>query len=172
MLKLFSTLCITMLLSTTSVFAQGYIEKLIPEAKMVGQGRFSALVWNIYDAALYTSDGQWKKEEPFALSLTYLRYLNGKKIADRSIQEIRKQGFSDEIKLATWHAQMRQIFPDVSEGVVLTGIRTKEGVSIFYKNGQEIGRINDSEFSRHFFDIWLSEKTSAPDLRRKLLGIL
>ena len=53
----------------------------------------------------------------------------------------------------------------------LTGLHTREGHTVFFENGAEIGRIKDSEFSKRFFDIWLHEKTSAPDLRRKLLGM-
>jgi hypothetical protein len=105
-----------------------------------------------------------------ALKLSYLRTLRGRKIADRSIEEMRGIGITDEVKLAAWHTQMRNIFPDVQDGVSLTGVWTASGESIFFKNGQEIGRIKDPDFGKAFFDIWLSDKTSAPRLRQKLLG--
>ena len=110
--------------------------------------------------------------QPFALKLSYLREIEGKKIADRSIEEMRDQGIQDEVKLATWHSQMRNIFPDVDAGINLTGISTDKGEAVFYKDNLEIGRISDPQFSKAFFDIWLNEQTSAPDLRRKLLGAL
>ena len=65
---------------------------------------------------------------------------------------------------------MRKIFPDVGKGVRLTGVYTGTDETIFYKNNSEIGRIKDPDFSKAFFGIWLDEKTSAPDLRRSLLG--
>jgi hypothetical protein len=159
-----------MILSTMPAFAIEHIRAYIPAAEKVGEGRMNYMFWSIYDATLYAPAGSWGDDEPFALELTYLRALQGKKIADHSIVEIRSQGFSNEIKLATWHAQMRKIFPDVDEGAKLTGAYTQTGETIFYKDGNEIGRIKDPEFGRAFFDIWLSEKTSEPYLRRKLLG--
>lgn len=128
------------------------------------------MFWDVYDVTLYAPQGDWSPDKPFALQLTYLRKLDGKKIADRSIEEMRGQGMDNEVKLATWHAQLRKIFPDVDNGLRLTGVYTKYGATVFYENNTEIGKINDPEFGQAFFDIWLNEKTSAPGLRSKLLG--
>ena len=106
---------------------------------------------------------------PLALSLTYLRHLAGKDIADRSIVEIRKQGFTDEAKLGDWRGQLRAIMPDVKEGTTLTGVLTATGQTEFCRNGSRIGTIRDPDFGPRFFDIWLGPKTSAPGLRAKLL---
>jgi len=146
------------------------IREYVPQAQKVGEARMSVMFWDIYDASLYAPKGQWSFDKPFALQLHYLRHLDGEKIADRSVKEMRKQGFDNEVKLATWHTQMREIFPDVEEGDVLSGIFTKDGQSIFYQGEQEIGRIKDPDFSRRFFAIWLSPQTSAPELRTALLG--
>ena len=40
----------------------------------------------------------------------------------------------------------------------------------FYNRDKFIASVTDPEFARAFFDIWLSEKTSAPAVRAKLLG--
>jgi len=165
------TACILAFLGITPVMAFDEIKSKVPAAKKVGDGRLSYMIWDVYDAALYASEGVWQKTKPYALQLSYLRDFKGKKIADRSIEEMRGQGITDEMKLAAWHAQMDKIFPDVTDGDVLTGIYTDSGDSIFYKNGEEIGQINDPEFSAAFFGIWLDENTSAPELRKKLLGV-
>jgi hypothetical protein len=144
--------------------------KYVPAAEPVGHGRMSVFTMDIYDATLYTPGGEWQETPPFALQLSYLRPIAGQKIANRSIEEIRRQGYNDEVKLAAWHAQLREIFPDVGEGVSLTGIYTKDSQTIFYKGNREIGRIPDPEFGKYFFNIWLGKNTSAPDLRQKLLG--
>lgn len=166
------TACALALLGITPAYAINHIRAHIPQAQKVGEGRMSVMFWDVYDATLYAPQGTWQEKEPFALQLSYLRNLEGKKIADRSVEEIRAQGFKDEVKLATWHAQMRKIFPDVDDGITLTGVNTKIGETVFYMDNIEIGRIKDPEFSKAFFNIWLSEKTSAPDLRRKLLGAI
>lgn len=164
------TACILTVLGITPAYAMQHIRSYIPTAQKVGQGRLTYLLWDVYDATLYAPQGQWEKGEPLALQLSYLRDIEGKKIADRSAEEMRQQGLADEVKIATWHAQMKKIFPDVDEGMSLTGIYTDTGESVFYKDNVEIGRINDPEFSNAFFGIWLNEGTSSPDLRRKLLG--
>ena len=145
-------------------------QSYVPEAQKVGEGRLTYLFWDVYDAELYAPKGSLSLDKPFALKLSYLRPIPGKKIADRSIEEMRAQGVEDEIKLATWHEQMNRIFPDVDQGVDLTGVYTSKGETVFYQGSTVIGKIKDKEFSRAFFDIWLSEQTSAPDLRKKLLG--
>ena len=164
------TACALAVLGITPAYAFDYIRQYVPRAQKVGQGRLTYLLWDVYDATLYAPGGAWQKDQPFALQLSYLRDITGKKIADRSVEEMRNQALADEVQLATWHAQMSNIFPDVGEGISLTGVYTKDGVTVFYRDNNEIGRIEDPEFSRAFFGIWLNEATSAPDLRRKLLG--
>ena len=164
------TTCVMAVLGITQLHAADYIRSEMPSVKRVGEGRLTYMFWDVYDAVLYAPDGQWSQNKPYALHLSYLRDIKGEKIADRSVKEMRAQGFSDEVKLAMWHAQMEEIFPDVREGDALTGLRTREGHTVFFQDGTEIGRIKDPEFSKRFFDIWLHENTSAPELRLKLLG--
>lgn len=168
--KIVRTTCALAVLGITPAYAMEKITTFVPNAQKVGEGRLTYLFWDVYDAALFAPDGQWNSDQPFALKLSYLRDITGEKIADRSIEEMRNQGFDDEVKLATWHTQMRDIFPDVGKGTSLTGVYTSDGAAVFYYNNEESGRINDAEFSALFFNIWLSPDTSAPDLRRKLLG--
>lgn len=165
-----TALCTIYIFTSSPAYSLDYVESFIPNLKKVGEGRMTYLLWEIYDAALYAPEGTLQKGKPFALKLSYLRNIEGKKIADISIEEMRKQGITNEIKLATWHAQMNAIFPNVKKGASLTGVYTNTGETIFYDNDKEIGRISDQDFSESFFNIWLSEKTSAPDLRRLLLG--
>jgi hypothetical protein len=150
--------------------APAFMASYVPDARAVGEARLSILIWDVYDATLYAPAGRWQASCPFSLSLAYLRDLSGSEIADRSVEEIRKQGFSDEIRLAAWHKQMRDIFPDVHKGSSLTGVCMADGTTLFIRNGKEIGKIRDKEFSKRFFDIWLGERTSEPALRRQLLG--
>ncbi len=164
------TACIFAILGISPAYATQHIRTHIPTAEKVGQGRLTYLFWDVYDATLFAPQGRWEEGKPLALKLSYLRDIEGRKIADRSAEEMRLQGLADEVKIAAWHAQMHKIFPDVDEGMDLTGVYTETGESVFYKNNIEIGRISDPEFSAAFFGIWLNEQTSVPNLRRKLLG--
>lgn len=142
----------------------------LADKKLIGEGKLYYFLLHIYDAKLYSDDGAFSFDKPFALKLEYKRKLYGKKIADRSAEEIRKIGFKDEIKLAAWHSQMKEIFPDVDDGVSITGFYTPGKQTVFYKNDKEIGIIKDPEFGKWFFGIWLNEKTSEPVLLKQLLG--
>ena len=147
------------------------IDRYVPSAKKVGEDRLSYLLWDIYDASLYSPNGVFSKDQPFALKLDYLRWLKGIRIAERSAKEIREQGFDNEEKLSRWLDQMIDIFPSVEEGDTITGIRNKNGHAVFYLNDQRIGVVKDKEFTEKFFGIWLSAKTSEPGMRRELLGL-
>lgn len=142
----------------------------VPDAELAGKARLKYLVWNVFDAELYAPAGRWKPDAPFALTLHYLRDFSGKAIARRSAEEIRKQGFRNEAKLAAWQRQMERIFPDVSEKTRITGVRDSNGHTIFYRNGRKIGAIRDREFTSRFFNIWLGRKVADPRFRNRLTG--
>lgn len=156
---------------SSPVLAQAEGTRLLADAQQVGKGRLTYFLWDVYDATLTAPAGEWQSDQPFALTLHYLRALDGHDIADRSVEEMRKLGFDDEVKLAAWHSQMLDIFPDVAEGSELTGLYSPEAPTVFFKDNQEIGSIHDPEFGIWFFNIWLSENTSEPELRAQLLGL-
>jgi hypothetical protein len=147
------------------------ILKHVPDAQKVGTGRLSFLLWDVYDATLYASQKRYNALQPYALKLAYLIDLKGADIADRSVEEMRKQGFADEGKLAEWQKAMKKLFPDVKKGSVLTGIRDANGDALFYFNDAFIGSINDKAFTERFFAIWLDKNTSETALRKQLLGL-
>jgi hypothetical protein len=151
-------------------FATEAIFTAVPNASVVGRGVLTYVFWDIYAATLYAPHGRWDPAKPYALSLEYYRNLDGKDIADRSVQEMRKEGVADEIKLATWNAQLKTIYPDVKDGSVLSAIYLPGKETVFYSGDNVIGSIKGDEFGKYFFGIWLGERTSAPELRRALLG--
>lgn len=145
----------------------------IPQAVLQGTGTYRWFGLTIYDAALWISGGNPSNmRQRFALDLTYARNLYGNKIAEASIDEIDKLKFGTAEQRQRWLLQMKGIFPDVREGSRITGIHIPNEAARFYLNGKFLGEIRDPEFARSFFAIWLDKKTSAPDLRSKLLGNL
>ncbi len=157
--------------TSLSALANTAVERHIENAKIVGEERFTYLFWDIYDAKLYAPNATFDKAKPFALSLHYLHALDGEKIADKSANSIRELGFTDEVRLAAWHSEMLNIFPDVDKGSVITGVYEPNKPTHFYLGSEEIGMVRDPEFGKWFFDIWLSEKTEEPEFRAKLLGL-
>jgi hypothetical protein len=146
------------------------VAKNVPNAAVVGQDMFTYYFFDVYEATLFAPQGKYDKDKPLALTLKYQRSLDGKKIAERSIDEMQKQASLDSEKSKRWLQDMINIFPDVSEGDVITGVATEEGNALFFYNGKEAGEVKDPEFTQKFFDIWLSEDTSEPKFRKALLG--
>lgn len=157
----------------TTAHAADVVSRAIPQAEIVGKAAFSFAFWDVYDATLYAPKGVLKPDAPFALSLQYKREFSGKDIAERSVDEMRGQGFTDKQKLADWQKQMENIFPDVKAGTMLTAVFDSNAATTFYQNNnnQPIGKVEDAEFTRQFSAIWLGEKTSEPEMRKKLLGL-
>lgn len=148
------------------------VQRFIEQPKAVGEtARMTYLFWDVYDATLYAPQGTYSEQQPFVLALRYLRDLDGKAIAERSIEEMQKQGFNDPELEKKWLQQMIAIFPDVSEDTTLYGVRNAAGYTEFYQGSNKIGEVQDPQFTRWFFDIWLGSKTSEPKLRAEILGL-
>ncbi|NMH59276.1 chalcone isomerase family protein [Alteromonas ponticola] len=142
----------------------------VPKAELVGEGQLSYMFWDIYDASLYAPEGNFKADKPFVLSLSYLRDFTGKEIAERSIKVMGEQQLCESTHFPKWEDEMKDIFPDMREGDLLTGVRDSQGNARFFHNGSEVGVIETPDFTQCFFAIWLDEKTSEPELRQQLLG--
>lgn len=161
-------LLVQLVLPNTSTAA--ITDGLIENPQIVGKARLEVMFWDIYDAELIAENGDFSRNGPFALKLTYLRDFDGEDIASRSVDEIRDLGVTDEVKLAKWFEHMVSLFPDVTKGNSLTGVVDHNQFSHFFFNDKKLGTVTDPEFSRWFFGIWLDENTSEPEMRRELLG--
>ncbi|TAG27871.1 MAG: hypothetical protein EAZ37_03945 [Burkholderiales bacterium] len=145
----------------------------LSNAKALGQARLVVYGFNIYDAKLWVEDGFSAANyntEPFALELRYLRNFSGTMIAERSLKEMRRIGNVSDEKAAQWLEMMKKTFPDVKKGDQLIGMHKPDGTASFTLNGKPIGEMRDEEFTRLFFGIWLSPKTSEPKMRNELIG--
>ena len=151
-----------------TAYLYGYFNKQPQE--VVGKGEYHKLFFHVYDATLFSPDGTYDPKNVFALQLDYKMDLSGADIAEKSIDEMQKIKKIEAAKAAKWLAQMKAIFPDVKEGDFIVGINLVGKGAAFLKNGQKVGQINDPQFAKEFFDIWLSPKTSDKGLRRELLG--
>jgi hypothetical protein len=144
------------------------------EARLSGQGSFRWFGLKIYDAALWVEKNGFQPDAPtstkLVLDLSYARDLYGKRIAQSSIDEIRKLGFGTDLQQQMWLVKMTALFPDVQEGTHISGVYLPDAGARFYLDGNLLGEIDDPEFARAFFAIWLDKRTSATKLRSQLLA--
>ena len=171
--RIISMLTVLLAVSVPVSAQTSAVEKSLSTPQLIGEGRLKVFFWNVYDAALYSDTGTFDSNEPFALELAYLRAVKGKKIVDTTMSEIRRLASSGTSvdQLQEWRQQLDSAIPDMQAGTTITGVRTSEGHTEIYVEDELTGTIDDPAFTTEFFAIWLSERTSEPGLRAKLLGL-
>lgn len=146
----------------------------LPHARLVGTGVLRFFGLRVYEARLWAGPGfvpaQYARQ-PIALELLYDRKLEGLAIAERSVAEMRRIGAFSEEQALQWLALMTQAFPDVAAQDRLLGLSDGQGGVRFFHNARQTAQVRDAEYARLFFGIWLAEQTSAPALRKSLLGL-
>lgn len=150
------------------------IARVIPNARLSGEGVLTFLGFHIYDAQFWVGDAGYRPDAPgaapFALEVVYARHFTGKAIAKTSLDEFERLDAGTEAQRQQWYEELVRILPDVESGQHLTGLFLPDGGLSLYSDGTLIGSIHDMEFARAFFRIWLDPRTKAPELREKLLA--
>ena len=145
----------------------------LPQAQRIGTGRLVVWGFQVYDARLWAQPGfraANADRAPLALELSYLRAFKAEEIADRSIKEMRRSKPVSDAQASRWTADLLRVIPDVRSGDRVMGVHQPGVGAAFWVNGKNTGEIQDAEFARLFFGIWLSPNTSEPKLRDALLA--
>ncbi|MBT9463803.1 MAG: chalcone isomerase family protein [Hydrogenophaga sp.] len=138
----------------------------------VGKARLRYWGFDVYDASLWALpgfDARQFENQRFGLELAYLRDFKGADIAERSIDEMQGLAPIEPAQATRWTQAMSSLFPDVKRGDRITGVHVPGSGARFYLNGKLLGEVADDAFSRLFFGIWLSPKTSQPRMRETLI---
>lgn len=149
-----------------------YVAEAAPGAIFSGSARLRFFGFDVYDSSLWVAPGFKAAnygQSALILELSYLRSLGGRAIAQRSISEMRRAGPITPEQEQRWLSAMQQSIPDVKAGDHITGVHNPVSGARFWFNGLARAPIQDAEFSRLFFGIWLSPATSEPVLRSALL---
>jgi Chalcone isomerase-like len=145
-----------------------------PGARLLGSGRLRVLGFAVYDARLWAATPVLAANFaslPLTLEVIYARALVGSKIVERTLDEMRLQAPVAADVAQRWRTEMAALFPDVKAGDRLSGVqRPGEGTRFFF-NGSLRGEVRDADFTKLFFGIWLSPRSSQPALRDALLGL-
>lgn len=139
----------------------------------VGSSLFRYWGFEVYQATLQAGAGfdpARFEQQRFALELQYRRAFKGRDIAQRSIDEMQAIAPLSAQQRADWSAAMQRAFPDIQPGDRLLGVHVPGEGARFYFNGQLRATVDDPDFSARFFGIWLSPRTSAPQLRAALIA--
>jgi hypothetical protein len=150
------------------------VTQTIDNAKRMGFGTLRWFGLRVYDGQL------WSNVEPEAfnykrdsswLELKYARDFKGSDLAQRSINEIKEIGAGTDSQYQSWLTKLNETFPDVKKGHTLSALFIPGQNLQFFRNGLPLAIIDDLELAQGFMGIWLDPKTSAPEMRRELLGL-
>lgn len=150
--------------------AQALPESVRQEAagwRQWGSGEMTWFGFSLYRATLWVA-GQEPGTSPTALELYYRRDIPRERLVQTSLDEMRRLGATDA-QLERWKADLRRVFPDVKEGESIVGVHYPGCGAAFFHRGQPSGDVDDAEFARLFFAIWLDPETRSPTLRAALL---
>jgi hypothetical protein len=150
----------------SSTHNQSLVSKNMSQVEGLGYGRMTYWGFTLYDAKLYASK---ELKGGIALDIQYLRKFEAKALVKQTLDELKNLGVSDTQR-AEWADPLAKAFKTVQAGDSITAIKKPEGSTQFFYNGQFVSEISGESFSQAFFGIWLHPKTSAPQLRKVLLG--
>jgi hypothetical protein len=139
----------------------------------VGEAELKVLWFHIYSAALFTPSGKYlnvdvNKPNPLLLELTYKRNISKADLIEETEEQL--EMFTESEKIPIWIGQLNQIWPEISKGDQLSFWIDEQGHGNFFYNQSWIGVVTEPEFSNAFINIWLSEKSSYPELAKELRG--
>ena len=141
----------------------------IHAASPVGSAQMDKLFIHVYDASFW-SDSSGVSKPPYALSITYDMDFSKDDLIGRTVTELKHVSTLPDDKLQHYAAQLGTMWPDISSGDRITAFTPDAKQTVFYYNGKNVGKIADAEFTASFFGIWLSPKTSEPQMRKELLA--
>jgi hypothetical protein len=144
----------------------------LPGAVAVGSGELRWFGFRIYDAALWSGQQPFDPAARFALQLTYHRSISRERLAQTSLDEMRRLGTApgDASLREQWETRLRNAFIDVEAGDQLIGVHLPGYGMRLYDRRKLVADIPDPKLARAFFDIWLNEASRDQALRRQLLG--
>lgn len=148
--------------------------QLFSQYQTVGEGKYSYWFWDLYQARFATPDGKfidYRQSAPLLLELRYLRNISKSEFVDATLEQWRIQAGAVQKQHKIWAGELTGLWRDVKKGDVLSAELHPDGLISFYFNQQLLGKTKDPTMGEAFFDIWLSENTTAPELRQLLLAL-
>ena len=165
---------LSLVISTTGSAQQSSVQfhnLLGYNPKLVGEALFRVLLFDIYEVQLFSPNGAFNGAPPYALKLRYFIDIERQSIVETSLDEMRRQGISNEGKLKEWEDWMTKHFPNMKSGDEAIMAAVDEGGMVLFHNGIRLGQSYDPSFTDAFFGIWLSDNARKPNLSRALRGL-
>lgn len=147
-------------------------QKELQRFSAIGKSTFSFMFWDLYNSTLLTTTGNYPvsfENEKLIFQIEYLMDIKKSDLIKKTIEQWQHIGLK-KTQYSRYIKNLEKIWPNIIKGDSLSLLMQKN-MSVFYYNDSYLGQINDPYFGQIFIDIWLSNKTSQPNLRAELLGV-
>ena len=142
-----------------------------PEAaRPVGATSFRVLFWRVFDASLWSGDGAFDWNAPFALSLTYQRDFSARQLKETTVEEMSRLSGATEVALRGFGQAFEGCVADVGPGDRITAVSVDTDKARLFLNGEERCTLERPGLRRDFFGIWLSDDSQFPKATIRLIG--
>lgn len=162
-------LLVLALLVQVTAAASSTLIKELSEFNEVGTGKLTWLGMTVYQASLFSADGQYQALLPHALKIDYQFSFSARQLAERSLKEIERI-HGEQVDRDKLVERLQAVFRDVEKGEYILGVHYPGQGADFYGSGEMLGSLDNPQLARMFFDIWLDPDTREPGLRSQLLG--
>lgn len=143
---------------------------------MLGEATYRYWGFKLYEASFYSGCGQkvlqtWDRECTYQLDLHYDRTFTPEDFT-RSSEKILKRIYEERYEsIASGLKKFQALFEKVNDGDTYSLKYTPSGNISLSLNGVFKGEVNDPEFARAYFQIWLNEDGIDEDNARVLKGL-
>lgn len=157
--------------SQENFFNLSEISENLSKPSRLGVHNLTVWGFKVYNIQLLSQTKKFSYQNKFAIVINYQRDFAKNNLIEKSIEEIAR---INEIKdlglLKIYQNKLEEIFFDVKKGDRKTAFfDPKNGVKLYF-NGKFVGEIKDLIFAKRFVDIWLSDKSSYPQMTMDILG--
>lgn len=139
-------------------------------SKPVGAADVRFLFWPLFRATLWSGDGAFDWNAPFALSLTYEREFSEETLTKKTVEEMARISGRPEGAFQTFGDEFRACIDDVGPGDRITAVSIAVDKARFFQNGEERCTLAQEGLTRDFFGIWLDPDSEFPEATAKLVG--
>lgn len=145
-----------------------FLQKSIKNPKLIGQTNLRFWGLKIYHIALFGQKKQFSYDQKFAINIKYNMAFDKEELVERSILEIKRTYQISDIEEKNITKKLNEIFVNVKKGDEKTAFFDPNKGVLLYFNAKLVGKITNLDLARKFIDIWLSNKSSYPDISREI----
>ncbi len=145
------------------------VKKYLQDVNLIGKANYSFLIWDIYDAELYSNKNKFNPDK-FIVALKYNRQINKDRLVNETIEDIKEQKNINIAKYDSWKKLLNSVYKSTEKGKIFLAVKVNKSEAVFFYDGKLLHKSNDMEFNELFFNIWLRKNSKNPEFTRKLLG--